>query len=638
MYFSRRFRLGKVVAVHSSPSAILSIAFAVSLGCGGGGSTSPSPRKPPTIMTHPSSQTVVLGQIATFSAGASGSAPLLYQWQKNGIAITGATLPSYTTPPAVMSDNGAKFRVLVSNSAGSVTSSEATLTVNSINASTIDVVTYHNDNARTGQNLNETILTTANVNSATFGRVSSLSVDGKVDAQPLYLGNLQNIGGGTHNVLYVATEHDSLYAFDADSGTQLWQVSMLPTGETTSDARGCGQITPEIGITATPVIDRTAGPNGAIYVIAMSKNGPGNYFQRLHVLDVATGAELFGGPKTVQASFPGAGDNSSNGNVIFDAAQYKERAGLLLLNGVVYTTWASHCDIRPYTGWIIGYNQSTLAQASVLNVVPNGSEGSIWMSDTGPAADDSGNIYLLDANGDFGTVLDGNGFPGNRNFGNAFLKIATSSGLTVADYFEMHNQQQENASDGDLGSGGALVLPDLSDGAGNVLHLAVGAGKDGHIYVVNRDAMGKFNPNSNNVYQELTGVLGNGVFGMPAYFNNTVYYGAVGDAIKAFKIADAKLSSAPSFQTSNTFAYPGATPSISGNGSSNAIVWAVENGGTAVLHAYDASNLHELYNSNQASSGRDQFGAGNKFITPTIVNGNVYVGTTTSVGVFGLLP
>ncbi len=353
---------------------------------------------------------------------------------------------------------------------------------------------------------------------------------------------------------------------------------MLGAGETTSDSRGCEQITPEIGITATPVIDRAAGPHGAIYVVAMSKDGSGNYFQRLHALDVTTGTELFGGPKTIQASFPGTGDNSSDGKVIFDAAQYKERAGLLLLDGVVYTTWASHCDVRPYTGWIIGYNQSTLSQANVLNVVPNGSEGSIWMSDTAPAADNLGNIYLLDANGDFGTVLDGNGFPSNRNFGNAFLKISSSGGLEVSDYFEMHNQQEENASDNDLGSGGVLVLPDVSDAAGNTVRLAVGAGKDGHIYVVNRDAMGKFNANNNNVYQELTGVLGNGVFGMAAYFNNTVYYGAVGDSIKAFKITNTKLSTAPSFQSSNTFAYPGTTPSISANGSSNAIVWATENG------------------------------------------------------------
>ena len=266
------------------------------------------------------------------------------------------------------------------------------------------MATYHNDIARTGQNLKETILTTANVNSTAFGKLRSLAVDGKVDAQPLYLSNLANIASGTHNVLYVATEHGSVYAFDADAGTQLWKVSTLGSGEVTSDARGCDQVVPEIGITATPVIDRNAGTHGVIYVVAMSKSGS-NYFQRLHALDVTTGAEMFGGPRNIEASFPGTGDNSDNGRVIFDPAQYKDRAALLLLNGVVYIAWSSHCDIRPYTGWVMGYNGTTLTQTTVLNVVPNGSDGAIWMSNTGPSADSSGNIYLLDANGDFGTSL-----------------------------------------------------------------------------------------------------------------------------------------------------------------------------------------------------------------------------------------
>ena len=593
----------------------------------------------PTITTQPANKTVAPGGTATFSVTAAGSAPLTYEWQKDQSAISGATSASYTTPAVSTTDNGAQFRVVVSNSAGSATSNSATLTVSSTPPppSVVDVLTYHNDIARTGQNLKETALTVANVNSSTFGKLRSLSVDGKVDAQPLYLSSLANIAGGTHNVLYVATEHGSVYAFDADSGAQLWKITTLGSGESTSDTRGCDQVNPEIGVTATPVIDRNAGAHGVIYVVAMSKSGS-TYFQRLHALDVTTGAEMFGGPKLIEASFPGTGDNSSNGRVVFDPAQYKDRAALLLLNGVVYTTWASHCDIRPYTGWIMGYNQTTLAQTTVLNVVPNGSEGAIWMADTGPAADSAGNIYLLDANGDFGTTLDASGFPSNGNYGNAFMKISTTGGLSVADYFEMSNQAQENASDADLGSGGALVLPDLTDGSGNVRHLAVGAGKDGHIYVVNRDAMGKFNASSNNIYQELTGVLGGGVFSMPAYFNGTLFYGAVGDALKAFKITSARFGSGPAYQSSNTFGYPGTTPSISANGTSNAIVWAAQNSSPAVLHAYDASNLHELYNSNQASGSRDQFGSGNKFITPTVVNGKVFVGTTNSVGVFGLLP
>jgi PQQ enzyme repeat len=500
------------------------------------------------------------------------------------------------------------------------------------------VATYHNDNARTGQNLNETILTPTNVNSSSFGKLFVISVDGKVDAQPLYFPSVA-ISGKAHNVLFVATEHGSVYGFDADTGTQLWQVSILATGETPSDDHGCGQVTPEIGVTSTPVIDPKAGAHGTIYVVGMSKDASGNYHQRLHALDVTTGAEEFGGPQEIQASYPGTGDNSSGGMVIFDPGQQLERPGLLLLNGVIYTSWGSHCDNRPYTGWVMGYDQNTLAQASVLNLTPNGNEGSVWMAGAGPAADANGNIFLLDANGVFDATLDANGFPSQGDFGNAFLKISTANKqLAVADYFEMFNQSGENSSDEDLGSGGALVLPDLTDSSGNTRHLAEGAGKDGNVYVVDRDAMGKFNPNANNIYQEIQGALSGSVFSMPAFFNNTVYYGSVGDNIKAFSMSNAQLASTPASQTGNTFPYPGATPSLSANGTSNAILWAAENSSPAVLHAYDATNLaNELYNSNQASGGRDQFGDGNKFITPTVINGKVYVGTTNGVGVFGLL-
>jgi PQQ-like domain len=481
-------------------------------------------------------------------------------------------------------------------------------------------------------------LTTANVNSATFGKVGFYAVDGRVDAQPLYASNETVPGNGSHNVLVVPTEHDSVYAFDADTGAVLWQTTMLKTGEQTSDTRNCSQVSPEIGVTSTPVIDRTHAPNGVVYVVAMSKDSSGNYHQRLHALDLALGTELLGGPVDVQATYPGTGDNGNGTNVVFDPAQYKERAGLLLLNGVVYLGWASHCDNRPYTGWIMGYNASSLAQATVLNLTPNGNDGAIWMAGAGLAADSSGNIYFLDANGDFDSTLNASGFPSEGDFGNAFLKLSTSNGLAVADYFEMDNEQSENSTDTDLGSGGAMVLPDLKDGAGNTLHLAVGAGKDTNLYVVNRDSMGKFSANNGSIYQELAGALSGGVWAAPAYFNNTVYYGAVGNFIMAFSISNAKLSSSPTAQTSNSFAYPGATPSISANGSANAILWAVENSGTAVLHAYNAATLQELYNSNQASGGRDQFGAGNKFMTPTIVNGKVFVGTPNGVAVFGLLP
>jgi hypothetical protein len=580
-------------------------------------------------------QSVIVGATAMFSVTATGKAPLSYQWQENGTNISGASAASYTTPATVLADNGSQFQVIVSNSAGAVTSNMATLTVTAASGNTsTDVTTYHFDIARTGLNPNETTLTPSNVNANTFGKLNLFSVDGRVDGQPLYLSQL-SISGGTHNVLYAVTEHDSVYAFDADSGATLWQKSMLGSSETTSEpVNGCSQVTPEIGITSTPVIDRA---HGVIYVVAMSKNGS-TYIQRLHALSITTGAEMFGGPVTIQASFPGAGDNSSGGNVVFDPKQYEERAGLLLLDGVVYTTWTSHCDITPYTGWIIGYNASTLAQAQVLDITPNGSEGAIWMGGTAPAADSSGNIYLLQANGSFDTTLDSNGFPNKGDFGNSFLKISTSGGLSVADYFAMSNTVSESNSDTDLGSGGAIVLPDVTDIGGQVHHLSVGAGKDGLIYVVDRDNMGKFHA-TDSIYQEISGALGGSVFAMPAYFNNTVYYGAVGATIRAFPISNAKLATTASSHSATSFGFPGATPSISANGTSNGIVWAVENSNPATLHAYDASDLSkELYNSNQAASSRDQFGNGNKFITPIIVNGKVYVGTPNAVAEFGLLP
>ena len=499
-----------------------------------------------------------------------------------------------------------------------------------------DVRTYHNNNARNGLNPAETTLTLSNVNSASFGKLFTLSVDGLVDAQPLYLSAVK-ISGGTHNVLVVATEHDSVYAFDADTGAPYWQITTLLSGETTSDDRGCNQVTPEIGITSTPVINRPKGSNGVIYTVAMSKDSSGNYHQRLHALDAATGNELYNGPVEITAKFPGTGDNSSGGYVIFDPSQYKERSGLLLAGGLVYLTWASHCDIRPYTGWIMGYNATTLAQATVLNVTPNGNEGAIWGAGAGLTSDGEGNIFFLDANGIFDTTLNSTGFPSSGDYGNAFIRLTTNNGLAVADYFEMSNGPEESENDIDLGSGGAILLPKMAYSTGT-LELAAGAGKDSNLYLINRNYMGKFNANGNSIYQELPGVLPGGVWSMPAYFNNTLYFGPVAQPILAFQFENARLLTTPVAETSTSFGYPGATPSISSNKLQDAILWATQNSNPAVLHAYNAVTLQELYNTNQAANERDHFGAGNKFITPLIINGKVYVGTKSGVGVFGLLP
>ncbi len=586
------------------------------------------------ITTQPANQAVSVGQTATFSVVATGSAPLQYQWQKNGTAIAGATGSSYTTAAAASGDNGSSFAVVVTNATGSKTSNAATLTVAA--AAAADVVTYKYDVMRTGQNLTESVLTPSNVASATFGKLRNLMVDGLVDAQPLYLSKL-TVAGAAHNVVFVATEHDSLYAFDADTGTILWQVSLISAGETTSDDRGCSQVTPEIGITSTPVIDRNAGAHGTIYVVAMTKDGS-SYRQRLHVLDITTGHEIAASPTEITATF---------GATSFAPGQYKERAALLLSNGTIYTTWASHCDDGPYGGWIIALSESTLAITSVLNVAMGASGSgydsqgpSIWMSGGGPAADSAGTVYVLTANGRFETGLNAGGFPSDGDYGNSFVKISSSGGtLAVADYFTMSGEVAESSNDNDLGSGGVMLLPDLTDAGGTVRHLAVGAGKDGNLYVVNRDGMGKFSSVGNNIWQELDGVLGAGVWATPAYFNSRIYYGPQGGSLKAFSVTDALLSSSPTSQTSTSFAYPGTFPVVSANRTANAIVWAYENTSPAVLHAYTAANLaKELYNSNQASNGRDHFGAGNKYIAPVVADGKVFVATTNSVAVFGLLP
>jgi PQQ-like domain len=527
---------------------------------------------------------------------------------------------------------------VVNPSTGATSGSSGSSGSGSSTASTpgTDVVTYKNDVGRTGQNLTETTLTATNVAASTFGLLRTLAVDGKVDAQPLYLSELA-LGGAAHNVVYVATEGDSVYAFDSDTGAILWHVSLIPPGQTLSDNHGCNQVTPNIGITSTPVIDRSAGTNGVIYVVAMSKDSSSAYHQRLHALDVTTGAELFNGPVEITATYTPSGGVATT----FEPGQYEERAALLLSQGIVYTSWTSHCDVAPYSGWIMGYEQTTLAQASVLNIGPNSNAGpAIWMSGGGPGADSLGNIYLLSANGDFETTLDANGFPDKGDYGNSFLKLtATGTSLTVADYFTMSNEVTESSVDQDLGAGGELLLPDLTDSSNTVRQLMVGAGKDGNIYVVNRASMGKFSASANNIWQQLSGALPGGIWSTPAYFNGTVYYGDSHGTLKAFAITNAMLVTPASSQSATEFTYPGTAPAVSANGTANAIVWAHENTSPAVLHAYDATNLaHELYNSSQAANDRDQFGDGNKFITPAIADGKVFVGTQNSVAVFGLLP
>jgi predicted RecA/RadA family phage recombinase len=513
----------------------------------------------------------------------------------------------------------------------------------------VAVLTYHNDNARTGQNLGETGLTPENVKTPTFGRRFTYSVDGYVYAQPLYMSSVTTASRGPRNVVFAATEHDSVYAFDADDSSVgvLWQVSFIDParGVTTVPPQDVesDDIVPEIGITGTPVID---GSTGTLYVVAKTKEvsdaGP-HYVQRLHALDVATGAEKLGGPIVIgdtifadgtytYVSGPlvdGLGDGSVDNKVSFNALRQLNRAGLLLLNGVVYIAWASHGDTSPYHGWLIGYDAQTLQQVAVFNDTPNGSGGGIWMSGGGLAADGLGNIYLSTGNGTF-DVTD----PQAPAFGDSVLKLLTGDGVRVGDFFTPWNQDALAGADADLGSGGLLLLPDQP---GAYPHLMVTAGKEGKIYLINRDDEGGYRrcgPDCDDVVQVIPAKTIPASFDTPAYFNDRVYYQGPGDFLKAFQLSDGLLSSAPATQSTTPCGHPGSTPSISANGSNNAIVWTLQIDG-AILHAYDALDLsHELYASDQNPG--DQLDSVVKFTVPTVANGKVYVGTQTSLAVFGL--
>jgi chitodextrinase len=564
----------------------------------------------------------------------------------NDVASAGVTWTASSGSFTTQSTSAATY--VAPNSAGVVTvtatsvadgTQSATATIGVTDLASVS--TYHNDLSRDGVNSQEYALTTANVATATFGKLFSCGADSAIYAQPLWAANL-SIHGGTHNVVFAATVHNTVYAFDADANpcVTYWSKSLLGSGETwvSSSDVGTGDISPDVGIIGTPVIDPVSN---TIYVITKSKTSGSNCtpatscFQRLHALSLIDGSEKFGGPVNISSaiSVAGTGDGSSGGNVTFNTLRENQRPGLVLSNSVVYVAWASHGDNGPYHGWVIGFNASTLAIAATFNANPNGSDAGIWMSGGAPAADSSGNLYFLTGNGTF----DANS--GGSDYGDSTMKLSTSGGLSVASYFTPADQQNLEGGDTDHGSGGAAILVDQPSTAPHQ-HLVIGGGKEGNFFLLDRDNLGgygaNFNPVDTNAVQKFS--EGNGIFSTAAFFNNALYIAGAGGPLKsfAFNTTTGQFNAAQTSQSPASFGFPGATPSVSASGTTNGIIWAMNNNayctqqssscGPAVLHAYDATNVAtELWNSSQSAG--DAAGNAVKFTVPTIANGKVYLGT-----------
>ena len=616
-------------------------------------SVSLSPKRGGVVISQPLPLTAIV-QNDVAAAGVT--------WTTTGGTLTGQTSSSATfSSPAAGS-----FTITAKSNADTTRSASVTIGVTDLSG----VTTYHNNPSRDGTNTREFALTPANANTATFGKLFSCTVDGAIYAQPLWVPQL-TINGAKHNVIIVVTQRDSVYAFDADTNANpcaaLWHANLVDTahGGTAGEAfvpsslvgSGYGDLAPDVGVTGTPVIDTATN---TLYLVSKSTKAGPQFFQRLHALDLTNGNEKLNGnkPTLISASVPGDGDGSSGGSVAFDPRNEHQRSGLALVNGVVYIAWASHEDHDPYHGWVIGYSAATLAQVSgaVFNTTPNlagavsYSRGGIWMGGGAPAADTSNNLYVITGNGVYDST--------KSDYGDSVLKLATSGGLSLADWFTPNDQMILDQNDTDFGSGAAVILVDLPSSP--IPHLVVGGGKEGTIFVLNRDNLGHITPGDGGAIQFFP--ASNGIFATPAFWQNKLYYAADGDTLKAFTLDPILGLFTPiagpsaSSQSSNSFGFPGATPSISSQGATNGIVWALDNGlfcttqspgcGPAVLHAYSATNLAtELWNSSQVAA--DKAGNAVKFTVPTVANGKVYVGTrgtdTTNGGigeldVYGLKP
>jgi hypothetical protein len=638
------------VKVPSPPAVTITARLQSDLTVSGSAGLTITPAVPPpiTVTVLPPTVSLPVGGTQQFTAQVQNSSSGV-NWQVNGIANGNSSVGTinssglFTAPASVPSPATVTVRAVLQTDATVFGSAGATVTPP---AAFSGIYSWRNDASLTGQNRQETALTPASVTPGKFGKLFACAVDGYVYAQPLYVPNVTIPGAGTHNIIYVATEHDSVYAFDADANPcqpPLWQASFLdPTaGATTVPSTDVGttDITPEIGITGTPTIDPATG---ILYVSAETKELSGSsfvYVHRLHALDILTGNEKPGSPIVIRASVAGTGDGASGGQVAFDALTANQRAGLLLAGGNVYLAFASHADLDPYHGWLLAYayNGSVLAQVAAFNTTPNGMRGGMWQSGAPPSADASGNIFAVTSNGTFDTG------PPRKDYAETLLRLQVSgspASFSVADMFTPSLQILLTANNTPLGSTGALLLPDQT---GTHPHVALFGDLTGKLYVANRDNLGGYTAGGpDKILQTLN--LPNEITSTPAYSSATaaIYVAAAYDHLKMFPFSGGTLAGSPSSQSAATFPFPGGSPAISSNGASGAVVWILDTSGfgavppaPAVLRAYDAANLtNELYDSAQNSA--DGAGAAVKFTVPTVANGKVYVGTQNEISVYGL--
>jgi hypothetical protein len=627
--------LGLAVSSHSNGTLSTAVFDNVTVSGSGGA---------PGVALTPHRAAITVSRSQQFTATVSGGGAVT--WTVDSVTGGNSTVGTITanglyTPGSAIGTHA----IVVTSAANTALSDSATVAVTNL----AGVYTYHNDLARDGTNSQEYALNTSNVNTTSFGKLFSCTVDGAIYAQPLWVANL-SVNGAQHNVVLVATAHDGLFAFDADANpcVTLWSVSLIDTGHggtggevtvpdgTSGNAvgEGYGDITPEVGVTSTPVIDPAIG---TLYVVSKSMNSAATtFYQRLHAINVTTGNEKPGSPTSISGTFPGTGDGGSA--VTFSPRQENQRAGLAFANGTVYVAWSSHEDHAPYYGWMMSYtyNGSSFTQTSVFNSTPNAQYGGIWMGGSAPAIDSSNNLYVVTGNGPFDAT---SGSAPINDYGDSLLKL--SSSLTVSAYFTPTDQLADYQNDDDFGAGGAAILADLPAGS-PLPHLIMGGGKDSNLYVLNRDRLGGLGDTVSA--QEIS--FGHAIFATGAFWNNYFYLVGVGGPMTSYLLDPTIPKFGTATSSSNTFGFPGSSPSVSAAGTTNGLVWGLDNHayctsqsgscGPAVLHVYNATNVAtELWNSSMVSG--DAAGHAVKFTVPTIANGKVYVPTrgNNTGGAFG---